>query len=216
LLGIFLDPAATATAAYQHGRDSGNSIEAMLGRVDVALVLNVDATLMQTGLSELASMFEMPAVNAGVRLVNGQVEATPPVNGRTLDINGTLALLQQDAGAALADGEVELVMSTVQPAVTDASSMVAQATQLLSGFLDFRVYDPMTDDTVYWSLSPEQWGKTKRLSPFSVRLPMGAPKPLCVYITMTDSIPCRRAKPLSASPGTTACPIPGYRGRTRV
>jgi lipoprotein-anchoring transpeptidase ErfK/SrfK len=103
-------------------------------------------------------MFEIPAVNAGVRLVNGQVEATPPVNGRTLDINGTLALLQQDAGTALADGELELVMATVQPAVTDASSMVAQATQLLSGFLDIRVYDPMTDDTVYWSLPPEQWG----------------------------------------------------------
>ncbi len=156
LLGIFLDPAGTAQAAYRQGREAGNSIEAILGRVGIAPVLNVDVSMAEIGLRELASMFEMPAVNAGIRLVNGQVEATQPVNGRTLDINGTLATLQQSD--TLADGQLDLVMATVQPEVTDASSMVAQATQLLSSFLDFRVYDPMTDDTVYWSLPPERWG----------------------------------------------------------
>jgi lipoprotein-anchoring transpeptidase ErfK/SrfK len=158
LIGIFLDPAATADAAYQQGRSTGSSLNAMLRRVDVEPVLNVDYSLAETGLRDLASRFEVPAVNAGVRLVNGQVEATPPVNGRTLDIESTLAMLQQDAGGALANGELELVMATVQPMVTDASSMVAQATQLLSRFLDIQVYDPMTDDTVYWTLPPEQWG----------------------------------------------------------
>lgn len=158
LLGIFLDPAGTAEAAYQQGRESGSSIEAILGRVDVPPVLNVDLAIAETGLRDLASRFELPAVNASVRLVNGRVEATQPADGRTLDIGATLALLQQDASTVLADGELELVMAAVQPAVTDASSMVALATQLLSSFLDIRVYDPMTDDTVYWSLPPEQWG----------------------------------------------------------
>jgi len=158
LVGIFLDPAATAEAAHQQGRGTGNSLNAMLGRVDIEPVLNIDYSLAETGLRDLASRLEVPAVNAGVRLVNGQVEATQPVNGRTLDIHATLAALEQDAGGALADGELELVMATVEPTVTDASSMVAQATQLLSRFLDIRIYDPMTDDTAYWTLPPEQWG----------------------------------------------------------
>ena len=158
LLGIFLDPVATAEVAYQQGRSMGNGLDAIMGRVDVPPVVNVDLAVAETGLRELASRFELPAVNAGVRLVNGQVEATPPVDGRALDIGATLAALQQNAGGLLADGALELAMTPVRPAVTDASSMVAQATHLLSSFLDIRVYDPMTDDTVYWSLPPEQWG----------------------------------------------------------
>ncbi len=165
LIGIFLDPAGTANAAYQQGRGSGSSIHAILERVDVPPIVNVDINIAERGLRDLASRFELPAVNAGVRLVNGQVEATPPVEGRALDVGATLALLQQDAGSALADGELELVMILVQPAVTDASSMVAQASQLLTSFLDIRVYDPMTDDTVYWSLPPEQWGNWLTATP---------------------------------------------------
>jgi lipoprotein-anchoring transpeptidase ErfK/SrfK len=158
LLGIFLDPAATADAAYQQGRGSGSAIHAILGQVDVSPIVNVDLSIAESGLRDLALQFELPSVNAGVRLVNGQVEATPPVEGRALDYGATLAMLQQDVSGLLADGELDLVMTPVQPAVLDASSMVAQASQLLSSFLDIRVYDPMTDDTVYWSLPPEQWG----------------------------------------------------------
>jgi lipoprotein-anchoring transpeptidase ErfK/SrfK len=158
LVGVFLDPTGTAEVAYRQGRGSGSVIHAFLGRVDVSPVVNIDLTIAESGLRDLASRFELPAVNAGVRVVNGQVEATLPVEGRTLDVGATLTLLERDAGRLLADGALELVMTPVQPAVTDTSSMVAQASQLLSSFLDIRVYDPMTDDTVYWSLPPERWG----------------------------------------------------------
>jgi lipoprotein-anchoring transpeptidase ErfK/SrfK len=42
--------------------------------------------------------------------------------------------------------------------VTDASPLLAQAQALLSSPLQIRVFDPVTDDSVYWSASPEQWG----------------------------------------------------------
>jgi lipoprotein-anchoring transpeptidase ErfK/SrfK len=157
-LGIFLDAAQTAEVAYQQGRGSGNGVEAILGQVEIAPVVNIDPALAESGLNGLAAQVEMPPINAGVQLVNGQVEATPPTEGRALDVSATIAHWQQNAGELLADGELELAMYNVAPSVTDASSMVAQATQLLSSFLDIRIYDPVTDDTVYWSLSPEEWG----------------------------------------------------------
>jgi len=165
LLGIYLDVNGTADAAYRQGRGAGGSLQAIIGRVDVPPVVNVDLALAEDGLQNLESQFDVPPVNAGVRLVNGQVQATPPINGRTLDIPNTLAQLSGDAGRALADGELDLVMYAVQPEVTDASSMVAQAAQLLSSPLDIRVYDPVTDDNVHWSLSPEQWGSWLAATP---------------------------------------------------
>ena len=157
-LGVFLDAAQTAEAAYEQGRGRGDGLQAILGQLEIAPVVNIDPALAESGLNALAAQVEMPPVNAGVRLVNGQVEATTPTEGRALDVNATIAHWQQNAGELLADGELELAMYTVQPTVTDASPMVAQATLLLSSFLDIRIYDPVTDDTVYWSLSPEEWG----------------------------------------------------------
>ena len=106
----------------------------------------------------MTSQFEQAAVNAGVRMVNGQVEATDPINGRMLDINATLAQLERNPGTLLADGMLELVMQSVQPAVLDSTPMLEQATRLLSSPLDIRLYDPVTGDSVYWSAMPEEWG----------------------------------------------------------
>lgn len=157
-LGITLDARATARAAYAQGRAQlGGALPGIIGRVNVPPVVSVDLTAAEAALRAFAPQFEQPPVNAGVRLVNGQVQPTPPVNGRALDLAATLAALRQNAGAALASGALELVMQPVSPAVTDAAPMIEQAARLLSSFLDIRLYDPVTGDSVYWSLPPEQW-----------------------------------------------------------
>jgi len=165
-LGLTLDANATAKAAYEQGRSNfGNALAGLIGQVNRAPVINVDATTLQNTLTTNADQFAQAAVNAGVKLVNGSVTTTPPQNGRTVDVAATVAKVQQNPGAALADGRLGLVMQTIAPSVTDSSPMVEQTKRLLSSPLDVRIYDPITGDSVYWSAPPEQWGNWLSAAP---------------------------------------------------
>ncbi len=156
-LGIWLDTAATADAAYEQGRS--NPLKAMLGGVTVAPVLNLDLPTTQAMLLELAPQFEMPAINAGVQLVDGHVQATPPQAGRMVDVAATMARVQEDASDVLADGVLELVMISVPPTVVDSGPMVAQAAQLLANPLVITVFDPVSNDRLHWNVAPEEWSR---------------------------------------------------------
>jgi len=154
-LGIALDAAATAERAYQSGRGDGHLIEALSG-IEVAPVLIIEADRLSSALSALASQVEIAPQDAGVELVNGRVQARPPANGRRLDVGATVTRVTNE-GAALSDGALDLVMVEVSPAITDATPMVAAASQLLSYPLTVRAFDPATGDAVEWSLPPEAW-----------------------------------------------------------
>jgi lipoprotein-anchoring transpeptidase ErfK/SrfK len=156
LVGITLDADRTAERAYAQGRGEGSFLAALRG-VEVEPVLSVDLSITQEGFAALLSEIETPAVNAGVRLVNGVVEATPPQNGRILDSAATIAKIEARAAKLLADGELELEMFDTMPEVTDSSAMVAAASQLLSNPLTVRLFDPVTGDIVNWDAAPEQW-----------------------------------------------------------
>lgn len=164
-LGLTLDSEATAQAAWQQGRGQGNPFSAILGGVEVSPVIMVDANALRIGSSDLAPEFEVPAVNAGVRLVNGRVEPTDPINGQTVDIEATVAHLQADIGAVLADGVLELVMRPVQPTVTDATPLVAEAERVLTSPLPIRAYDPIRDQWLDWSIEPAVWASWLTAAP---------------------------------------------------
>jgi hypothetical protein len=153
-LGITLDAQRTAEIAYRQGRGEGNLFRAALGRLEVEPVLSVDAATAEASLIELAPNFELAPVNAGVQFVDGHVQATPPQDGRTLDVSGTLARLQKDG---VSNGVLELAMFAVQPAVMDASPMLAEAERLLVQLSRHSRLRSVTGDLVYWSLPPEQW-----------------------------------------------------------
>lgn len=155
--GVALDAQATAQLAWEQGRGQGNLLPAFLGGVDVAPVVTIDANALRIGLSDLAAEFERPAVNAGVQLVAGEVQPTAPINGSTLDIEATVANLQANAGEILADGILEVAMRSVQPAITDAAPLVAEAQRILSSPLPIRAYDPIRDEWLDWSVTPETW-----------------------------------------------------------
>ncbi len=153
--GVTLDAEATAAGAFAQGRGQGAALTGLASAVDVAPILNVDTSLGREALAGFAPQVERAPVDAGVRLVNGHAEAAPPVNGRALDIERTLARLQD--GAELADGALDLVMVPVPPAISDSSVMVAAAEVLLSHDLNIRAYDPVTGDSVVWTVPPAQW-----------------------------------------------------------
>lgn len=159
-LGITLDAEATARAAYAVGRSNlAAAPGAIFTQVLLPPVVQVDLAAAEQGLVAFAPQVGQPPVNAGVQLVNGSVQTTPPADGWSLNVRATLAPLSRNAGAALTDGMLELVMQPTRPTVTDASPLVEQANRVLVNFLDIRVFDPVTGDIVYWSLPPAQWGR---------------------------------------------------------
>ncbi|MEB2287384.1 MAG: L,D-transpeptidase family protein [Anaerolineae bacterium] len=159
-LGVTLDADATAAAARAWGRSQGGLggiFEALAGGVDVAPVVRVDTAALTAYLEEARAGIELPPVNAGVRLVNGRAVASPPADGRTLDVAATVARMSADAPGELADGALDLVMAPVGPAIRDASPLLAQANALLSSPFELRGYDPIRDEWHTWSAPPDVW-----------------------------------------------------------
>jgi lipoprotein-anchoring transpeptidase ErfK/SrfK len=156
-LGIALDARQTAEAAFAQGHGEGG-LAGLLSPVEVAPVVAIDANMLRAELERIAANFNIAPVNAGVQLVNGQVQPTQPQLGRAVNLDATVSELASNAGEILADGNLELVMQQVQPAVMDATPIVQQAEMLLSNPLEIRVFDPVTGDSVFWSVNPSQWG----------------------------------------------------------
>lgn len=170
--GVALDAQATAQLAWEQGRGQGSFLPAVLGGVDVPPVVTIEANTLRIGLSDLAAEFERSAVNAGVQLVAGEVQPTAPINGSTLDIEATVASLQANAGEILVDGVLEVIMRSVQPAITDAAPLVAEAQRVLSSPLPIRAYDPIRDEWLDWSVAPETWANWITIVPDGDR-PLG-------------------------------------------
>jgi lipoprotein-anchoring transpeptidase ErfK/SrfK len=150
-LGIMLDAESTVQRAAEVG------ISGLFGGVSVAPVVSINTETLTTALNQLASQVELPPRNAGIRLLNGQVEAVPAANGRQLDVSATAAQIASDPARALIDGSLDLVMGDVVPAIADASPLVEQARGLLASPLRIQAYDPFSDETLAWTIQPTEW-----------------------------------------------------------
>ncbi len=133
-----------------------------LGAAGFALVegdpgFSFDNTQLTAYLQNAKPQIDVPAVNAGVRLQAGQVVAVPAVEGRELDVLGTVSRLSTDPVEELSDGALDLVMLPVYPTMTDANPLVAQASALLSSSFTVQGYDPIRDEWHNWSAPPEVW-----------------------------------------------------------
>lgn len=158
-MGIRLDTGATALEAQAAGRSSGSMLKALLGGATVAPVLEVDLVQVQAYLAEMTPLLEIPPINAGVRLVDGQIVTSPPQMGRRLDANATLARWQGGLAEDLADGVLDLVMVEAAPSIVDASPLVAEASQLLLNPLVITAFDPIRNEKIVWTLPPQEWSR---------------------------------------------------------
>lgn len=159
-LGIMLDAGATAAAAADWGRTDGGLtalLSSLTGNATIKPMLNVDLGQATAYLESIRAEVELPAVNAGVRLVNGQVVASAAQTGRALNVTATAERLRINAAQELADGVLDLVMVHTTPAITDSSPLVAQANALLSSPFSVQGYDPIRDEWQTWSAPPEVW-----------------------------------------------------------
>ena len=157
-LGLTVDANASAARAFEEGRSEGSMASLFASRVDVPLTVQVNPELARAALTAHANELNIAPVNAGVALVNGHAQATPPQNGLAVDIEATLAQWVNNPELSFANGIAAVATTPIAPGVTDSSPLVAQAESLLQRSLDLKVYDPVTGDSAYWSLAPEQWG----------------------------------------------------------
>lgn len=158
-LGVTLDAAATAQLAHRQGR-SLTSLRDLVrsgGPFRVAPVIHFDQALAQKNLQTLAPQFELPAADAQIRLVNGRAEAVAAVPGQALDVLASMEPLVLNPIQVIEEKQLSLVMKPVAPQVTDVSGAVAQANQLLANPLSLRVYDPIEDEVVTWTVEPAEW-----------------------------------------------------------
>jgi LysM repeat protein len=159
-LGVSLDAGATAAAAHAWGRSSGSVLDAarsLVGGAAIDPVLTLNLATLTTYLQSAKVNVDVPATNAGVRLVNGQAVASPAVEGRELNVQATVEEMRVNAAGELADGALDLVMSSTQPTITDASPLVAQANALLTSPFSVNGYDPIRDEWQHWVAPPEVW-----------------------------------------------------------
>jgi lipoprotein-anchoring transpeptidase ErfK/SrfK len=168
-LGLSLDVAATIETAYQRGRSPAALQTALKnrGRISVWPIWQIDLVTAEQTLQQIAPQFAVQPVNAGGQIVGGRAETTPPVPGEALDVPATMARLQQNIVQVAMGGRLEVALVPVEPAITDTSDLVAQLNQLLTNPLSIRLYDPIRDEAIAWSVTPEVWGSWLSFNPDS-------------------------------------------------
>ena len=160
MLGMTLHAEATAQVAHRQGRSLATLQDALEAgwHVSILPVWGLDPTVAEANLQTLAPQLDAPPVDAGLRMVAGRVEATPSLTGRALDVAATVAWLKQNAAQVFMEGRLPLVMVPVPPAITDVSAVLAQANQWLANPLSIHAYDPITDERLAWTVTPDVWG----------------------------------------------------------
>ncbi|MCB8977136.1 MAG: L,D-transpeptidase family protein [Ardenticatenaceae bacterium] len=158
-LGLTLDAAATAKSAHAYGRTPQAWVEFIkTGTMAVEPSWVLDTAVAQTYLQNRAGELAIEPVNAGLVIENGQVATTPAADGQMLNVAATVAALAQSGAAVAQNGEIQLVMQPVAPAITDVSGFVAQAEALLATTITIQATDPVQDESVSWVVGPQVWG----------------------------------------------------------
>jgi lipoprotein-anchoring transpeptidase ErfK/SrfK len=180
-LGVMLDADAMAEAAYGQGRSepSLNAVAPTVRRIvassglfpldtEAAAVTPVwafDRAAAMATIRTLAGQIDIPMQNAGVTVVDGQIQTTAAQQGRALDVGDLLTTLESHPWeVALARPEnvpLRFTMPVVDqpPAIADASSLVAELAPLLASPITVRLYDPIRDERLSWTVQPADMGR---------------------------------------------------------
>jgi lipoprotein-anchoring transpeptidase ErfK/SrfK len=179
-IGVILDSDAMAEAAYQQGRDEPTSADfvstvrrfvASSGLLDagvdptaVAPVWHFDRTTAADTLRTLAAQILIPAEDAAITVVDGQVQTTPAVTGQALDIALLLAMLESHPWeAALARPQsaplrFPMPVALQAPLVEEVSALVSEIAPLLEGDITIDLFDAVRNERHSWKARPADKG----------------------------------------------------------
>ncbi len=148
-LGLLLDAQKTAEAARNAGM-TGVPFGA-----DVTPVVGLDYSTAQTFLLDMTTYTDIPAYNAGYEWRDSQLTGVPGRDGRLLNIPLMMERLTQDTATIAANRRLDLLMSPLNPTMTDPQPYLDDALAFVSQPLAITGYDPFRDEQVYWSVGEE-------------------------------------------------------------
>lgn len=154
-LGITIDGHASAARAVAVGREGGNASQALLDGIEVPPVVTVAPEVALRTLELWAIFVNVPPQDATFRIEGIQVITLPARPGQALDVEATLNTLKASPERVLEDGNLPLTINPVAPRLTNVSVITDRVSQLLSNPLIIHAYDPISDEVLSWSASPE-------------------------------------------------------------
>jgi vancomycin resistance protein YoaR len=160
-LGLNLDAAASAQAAYQWGRTGGafnklgNRFQAWQSGHNLAPVMTYDERQAQAYLEQLAAKINRPTIEAALSANGLEVVVLPGQVGRTVNTAANLAALH-NLLPNLTDGLVTLEIEEASPAILDASQQAEIARRILSAPLTLQMPPGHESELGPWSIPPEQ------------------------------------------------------------
>ncbi len=160
-LGIYLDPAASARAAFNLGR-RGSPLDVLkeryallFGSVEVQPTFIYNETLGLNYLINLSSQINQPLREASLSISGTEVSVTNGQPGRVLDVQSSLAAITQQI-ELMQDGVVPLVIMESYPEVLDASTQGQLVQQILSQPLKLTVPGEVGGKGETWKLKPDE------------------------------------------------------------
>jgi lipoprotein-anchoring transpeptidase ErfK/SrfK len=168
-LGYQLNADKMAALAASQGRTPESVWELLRQRTPapVESMWTFDPEDALAALRPLVAPLEVPAQDAAVRIVGAEVEHTPSAVGQAVDLAGGMAYLEQHAAQVLADQRLDLAVVQLQPKVVDLTAAAVQAQQLLSRSIPIALYDPLNNEHIQWTITPEEIGGVLALEPGS-------------------------------------------------
>lgn len=158
-LGYWMDPQATADAAFAIGRDSTPWAEiraALFGETQIALpVMYFDETTARETLTARAADLAIPPQEAEVAYQDGAWTVVPGAPGQTVDIEATLNVLYANAYTIFLTQSVAIQLEPVAPSVSDLSPILEEIESTVARELQVNAYDPITGETFTWSVPAE-------------------------------------------------------------
>ncbi len=155
-LGYWVDPQATAKAAYDLGRDAdpfADILSAASGETQVIMpVLYFNEDTARQTLSAIAADLSFPAEEASIVYQDSGWAALPGKPGRTVDIEATLVDLYQNAFTILQTQSISLHVHSVEPELVDLTPVLGDIESVATQKLRFQAYDPITDEDLTWTV----------------------------------------------------------------
>jgi LysM repeat protein len=157
-LGLFIDPAASAQAAFAVQRTSMAALVEQIIKVNprqVTPTVLFRQDLATTALEKLAAQMDQPAQDASLRFEGGKWIVSPGRDGLALNIDATLAGITADPTATFIRGQLPLAIQVVPSNGADLGAAAARLQADTGKPLKIQAYDPIKDQILDWSVSPE-------------------------------------------------------------
>lgn len=158
--GLWVDPNATARKAYEYGRGSQrwSELTGMLKGTPPPEILPEVVFSPKVAAEQLAQWGELIEVEPGAPTIafeNGKWIAKPGADGIAYDADATLKTLADNPALILRSGYLLLITRPVSSLVNPLQQKLNEMQARLDSPLLVHAYDPISDDTLEWSVPRE-------------------------------------------------------------